>query len=63
MAKIEVITTYTSTEIIQEIIYHEEYNPRLQVVRAVLNIQDNDIRRALINLGWSPPPKEKSHER
>ena len=29
-----------------------------QFVKRVLNLQDQDIREALIKLGWTPPPGE-----
>lgn len=60
MAKIQVITTYKPHEIIQELIYHEEFNTRRQVDRTVINLQEHGIIKALTALGWKPPPKEKT---
>jgi hypothetical protein len=49
-------TLYNNEEIITEIGNYDQ-----MIVRSVIDLQDDGIRKALIDIGWTPPklvPKE-----
>lgn len=57
MAKINVITTFSPNEIIQEVQWDDENCRRLHACKYELDLRNHATRKALIELGWTPPPE------
>ncbi len=51
----KVLTRYNRNRILQSV----EDDVLGKICEQILNLQEEGIRQALINMGWTPPPEDK----
>jgi hypothetical protein len=58
MTEAIVKTTVHGANISQEVYTVDTYGVECRIARQIINIQDEHVRKALIELGWTPPNKQ-----
>jgi hypothetical protein len=52
----EVKTTFNESQISQTLLKHDHLNETSESIRRkIINIEEEGVRKALIELGWTPP--------
>ena len=58
MDKINVTTYYDKDTMLQELAYLDD-DTRKVFMRSIVDLREEQVRQALINLGWTPPEQTR----